>query len=106
MAGPLWIKDKLYIDRQLREELATTARSSTPSITSRRGPGAFPPPFEDAAILTMDGVGEWRRPRSGTAGATTSRSRLTSCTTADLGLLYLRLSPTTPASRSTRASTR
>ena len=36
MAGPLWLKEKLFTDRQLRDELATTtARSSTPSTTSR-----------------------------------------------------------------------
>ena len=36
MAGPLWIKEKLFTDRQLRDELGTTtARSCTPSTTSR-----------------------------------------------------------------------
>ena len=35
-------------------------RFSMPSITSPHAASAFfPSPFEEAAILTMDGVGEW-----------------------------------------------
>ena len=61
MAGPLWIKEKLFTDRAAaRRRSATRARSSTPSTTSRtRRARSFPSPFEEAAILTMDGVGEW-----------------------------------------------
>jgi carbamoyltransferase len=60
MAGPVWIKDKLYIDRQLREAL----RYDGPLLyaehhESHAASAFFPSPFEEAAILTMDGVGEW-----------------------------------------------
>jgi carbamoyltransferase len=60
MAGPLWIKDKLYIDRQIRDSL----RYQGPVLyaehhESHAASAFFPSPFEEAAILTMDGVGEW-----------------------------------------------
>ena len=61
MAGPLWIKEKLYLDQQLRRELGLRrARSSTPSTTSRtRRARSSRRRSSEAAILTMDGVGEW-----------------------------------------------
>jgi carbamoyltransferase len=60
MAGPLWIKDKLYIDRQLREALGYTGELLYCEHHESHAASAFlPSPFEDAAILTMDGVGEW-----------------------------------------------
>ncbi|WP_291982159.1 carbamoyltransferase [Luteitalea sp.] len=60
MAGPLWIKDKLYIDRQLHEELGYTGRIYyCEHHESHAASAYFPSPFEEAAVLTMDGVGEW-----------------------------------------------
>ncbi|MFV1988396.1 MAG: carbamoyltransferase [Gemmatimonadota bacterium] len=60
MAGPLWIKDKLYIDRQLRRELGYDGQILYAEHHESHAASAFfPSPFEDAAILTMDGVGEW-----------------------------------------------
>jgi carbamoyltransferase len=60
LAGPLWIKDKLYIDRQLREELGYAGEILySEHHESHAASAFFPSPFEEAAILTMDGVGEW-----------------------------------------------
>jgi carbamoyltransferase len=60
MAGPLWIKDKLYIDRQLKEALGYTGEILYAEHHESHAASAFfPSPFEDSAILTMDGVGEW-----------------------------------------------
>jgi len=60
MAGPLWIKDKLYIDRQLHEELGYTGQIFyCEHHESHAASAFFPSPFEQAAVLTMDGVGEW-----------------------------------------------
>ena len=60
MAGPLWIKDKLYIDRQLHEELGYTGQIYyCEHHESHAASAYFPSPFEEAAVLTMDGVGEW-----------------------------------------------
>ena len=60
MAGPLWIKEKLYIDRQLHEELGYEGPIFySEHHESHAASAFFPSPFEQAAILTMDGVGEW-----------------------------------------------
>ena len=60
MAGPLWIKDKLYLDQQLRRELEFDGDILYAEHHESHAASAFfPSPFERAAILTMDGVGEW-----------------------------------------------
>jgi carbamoyltransferase len=60
MAGPLWIKDKLYIDRQIRDQLQYEGPVLYAEHHESHAASAFfPSPFEEAAILTMDGVGEW-----------------------------------------------
>ena len=60
MAGPLWIKDKLYMDRQLRDALGYEGEILYAEHHESHAASAFfPSPFEEAAILTMDGVGEW-----------------------------------------------
>lgn len=59
-AGPLWIKDKLYMDRRLREELGYAGTLLYAEHHESHAASAFyPSPFEEAAILTLDGVGEW-----------------------------------------------
>jgi carbamoyltransferase len=60
MAGPLWIRDKLYIDRQLRRELSYEGAVLYSEHHEAHAASAFlPSPFDEAAILTIDGVGEW-----------------------------------------------
>ena len=60
MAGPLWIKEKLYTDRQLRDALGYEGDLLYAEHHESHAASAFfPSPFEEAAILTMDGVGEW-----------------------------------------------
>ena len=60
MAGPLWIKEKLYLDKQLRQELGHEGEILYAEHHESHAASAFfPSPFERAAILTMDGVGEW-----------------------------------------------
>ncbi len=60
MAGPLWIKDKLYMDRQLKEALGYEGQILYAEHHESHAASAFfPSPFKEAAILTMDGVGEW-----------------------------------------------
>jgi carbamoyltransferase len=60
-AGPLWIKEKLYTDRDLRENLDgfTGPVLYSEHHESHAASAFFPSPFEEAAVLTMDGVGEW-----------------------------------------------
>jgi carbamoyltransferase len=60
-AGPLWIKDKLFIDRQILDALPQYEGPILYSEhhESHAASAFFPSPFEEAAILTIDGVGEW-----------------------------------------------
>jgi carbamoyltransferase len=65
-AGPLWIKDKLYMDRQLRESLGYEGPVLYAEHHESHAASAFfPSPFEEAAILTIDGVGEWATSSAG-----------------------------------------
>jgi carbamoyltransferase len=61
MAGPLWIKEKLWMDRSLRESLGGYQGEVlyAEHHESHAASAFYPSPFEQAAILTMDGVGEW-----------------------------------------------
>src|SRR5689334_703202 len=60
-AGPLWVKEKLFTDRQLRESLGGYDGSLlyAEHHESHAASAFFPSPFTESAILTMDGVGEW-----------------------------------------------
>lgn len=61
---PVWIKEKLFMRRMLNEELARLGEGK-PKILfpehhlSHAASAFYPSPFEEAAILTVDGVGEW-----------------------------------------------
>jgi carbamoyltransferase len=61
LAGPLWAKEKLFTDRELRIALGGYEGELLYSEhhESHAASAFFPSPFETAAILTMDGVGEW-----------------------------------------------
>ena len=60
MAGPLWIKERLFMDRELKETLGYDGHIFySEHHESHAASAFFPSPFEEAAILTMDGVGEW-----------------------------------------------
>src|SRR4029079_15465775 len=60
LAGPLWIKEKLFTDRHLRDELGYAGDILYAEHHESHAASAFfPSPFEEAAFLTMDGVGEW-----------------------------------------------
>lgn len=62
-AIPVWVKEKLYMKRILRDELARLDIHSKilfPEHHLSHAASAFyPSPFKKAAILTVDGVGEW-----------------------------------------------
>jgi len=68
MAMPVWLKDKLYLKQTLRKELAKLAgikESVLPPLLfaehhqSHAASAFYPSPFDKAAVLCMDGVGEW-----------------------------------------------
>ena len=61
-AMPLWLKQKLYTPRELRQGLGGEYKGRfvfTEHHESHAASAFFPSPFEEAAILTLDGVGEW-----------------------------------------------
>src|SRR5262249_16637179 len=68
MAMPLWLKKKLHIRRLVREALpgAKAPGLFTDPHQSHAASAFFPSPFEEAAILTLDGVGEWSTATFGT----------------------------------------
>jgi carbamoyltransferase len=64
---PLWVKEKLFTRRTLRRELPGFKGPLVfPDHHESHAASAFyPSPFEDAAILTLDGVGEWSTTATG-----------------------------------------
>ncbi len=62
LAMPQWLKDKLYIGRTLRQSLGGEFQGKllfTGHHESHAASAFFPSPYDEAAILTVDGVGEW-----------------------------------------------
>jgi len=66
MAMPLWLKEKLFQKSLLKGELKKFAQSFDANRLlfcehhlSHAASAFYPSPFENAAVLTMDGVGEW-----------------------------------------------
>src|SRR5256885_103967 len=61
MAGPLWLKDKLFMEGDIRLALDGYEGEIlyAEHHESHAASAFFPSPFEEAAILTADGVGEW-----------------------------------------------
>jgi carbamoyltransferase len=59
-AMPLWIKEKIWMKELIKKEMNYDGRILFPEHHESHAASAFyPSPFKEAAILTMDGVGEW-----------------------------------------------
>ena len=67
-AMPVWLKEKLFLKSTLKRELATIFKCKEKELPpllfndhhgSHAASAFFPSPFEEAAVLCMDGVGEW-----------------------------------------------
>lgn len=67
-AMPVWMREKLYLKKTLRRELAELggmAEKDLPQLMftehhqSHAASAYFPSPFQKAAVLCLDGVGEW-----------------------------------------------
>ena len=68
MAMPVWLKEKLYLKSVLKKELTNfdgVDKSNLPDLLfsqhhlSHAASAFFPSPFNKAAVLCLDGVGEW-----------------------------------------------
>jgi carbamoyltransferase len=90
-AMPQWLKDKLYLPKAMRKGLGGKYTKRFIFVEHHQSHAAsafFPCPFDEAAILTLDGVGEWE-----TASFGTGRGNKMELTHAlhfphSLGLLY------------------
>jgi carbamoyltransferase len=61
-AMPLWLKQKLYIPREIDQGLNKQFGKRyvfTEHHESHAASAFFPSPFDEAAVMTLDGVGEW-----------------------------------------------
>lgn len=59
-AIPLWIKQKLWIKENIHEQLDYSGPIIFPEHHESHAASAFfPSPYQEAAFLTIDGVGEW-----------------------------------------------
>lgn len=66
---PVWLQQKLHLPREMRKALGRDYRKRfvfTEHHESHAASAFFPSPFEEAAILTLDGVGEWATTSIGT----------------------------------------
>ena len=67
MAVPVWLREKLFQKNLLRRELSALEAGFdwknkllfTEHHQSHAASAFFPSPYQDAVVLTMDGVGEW-----------------------------------------------
>ena len=62
MGLPVWLKQKLHTPRELDRGLGSAYKKRyvfTEHHESHAASAFFPSPFDEAAILTLDGVGEW-----------------------------------------------
>ncbi|HVQ41977.1 MAG TPA: carbamoyltransferase [Vicinamibacterales bacterium] len=62
MALPVWLKEKVNLPRIIKQSLGPDFKAPlafTDHHESHAASAFFPSPFEEAAILTLDGVGEW-----------------------------------------------
>ena len=63
-AIPVWIKEKLFMRKLVKDEMEKLGNSNVKLLfpehhLSHAASAFYPSPFHDAAILTIDGVGEW-----------------------------------------------
>lgn len=59
-AMPLWLKDKLWMGEKVKNLVGYEGELIYPEHHQSHAASAFyPSPFEESAILTVDGVGEW-----------------------------------------------
>ena len=95
-AGPLWAKEKLFTDRDLRRALGELAGGApyegdvfyAEHHESHAASAFYPSPFDHAAVLTVDGVGEWATASIGVGRGTELELLREQRWPDSLGLLY------------------
>jgi carbamoyltransferase len=90
-AAPLWLHQKLHLPREMRNALGGAYQKRfvfTEHHESHAASAFFPSPFDEAAILTLDGVGEWATSSLGVGRANKLELRQQLTFPHSLGLLY------------------
>jgi carbamoyltransferase len=90
-AIPLWLRDKLHTPRAIRKGMNGEYRGTlifTDHHESHAASAFFPSPFERAAILTSDGVGEWATTTFGVGEGNRIKLEKAISFPHSLGLLY------------------
>jgi carbamoyltransferase len=86
---PRWLSEKLWIQRLIREVLRYDGPVvAMPHHVAHGASAFFPSPFEDAAVLTVDGVGEWSTATYGEGQGSRLRVMAELRFPDSLGLLY------------------
>jgi carbamoyltransferase len=96
MAIPVWLKEKLFQKSLIKNELKRRAPDFDwdnrllfgEHHQSHAASAFFPSPFEEAAVLTMDGVGEWATTSVGMGSGNTLQMMREIHWPHSLGLLY------------------
>jgi len=96
MAMPLWLREKLFQKLYLKRELKAYAAAYdweqrllfAEHHQSHAASAFFASPFEEAAVLTMDGVGEWATTSAGIGRGTALEIQQEIHFPHSLGLLY------------------
>ena len=94
MAVPLWLREKLWIPPRIQEALEKSGVGEVGDIyftehhESHAASAFYPSPFEEAAVLTLDGVGEWATTTIGVGEGASLRLLREITFPHSLGLLY------------------
>jgi carbamoyltransferase len=90
MAMPLWLKEKLWIPSMIRDNLEGYEGNVlfTDHHESHAASAFYPSPFDRAAFLTLDGVGEWTTTSYGVGKGNTLQMKGELNFPHSLGLLY------------------
>ncbi len=89
MAMPLWLKQKLWMDDLIKREIGYDGTIIYPEHHQSHAASAFfPSPFERAAIITIDGVGEWATASWGVGDGNRIELKFEMQFPHSLGLLY------------------
>jgi carbamoyltransferase len=94
MAVPLWLREKLWIPPEIQEALAACGVTGNPPLyftehhESHAASAFYPSPFAEAAVLTLDGVGEWATTTVGVGEGSELRLIREIAFPHSLGLLY------------------
>ena len=93
-AVPLWMREKLWIDPEIRDALEKCGVHAPAQLhfpehhLSHAASAFYPSPFREAAVLTMDGVGEWATTTLGVGEGNQLRILQDVAFPHSLGLLY------------------